>query len=165
MDSYSDNKVEQKGTEQDKKNQLYPVFLKLDQLDILLAGAGNVGLEKLHSLLSNSPQAKITIVAPDIKEEVRRLVFKHPSCHIEQRPFEEADLNNKDLVVLATGNKELHKHIKGLTTEKAILTNVADTPELCDFYLGKESKKHCAERQPEDRHINQWQITYSRQTY
>jgi len=35
------------------KNQLYPVFLKLEQLNILLVGAGNVGLEKLNSLLSN----------------------------------------------------------------------------------------------------------------
>lgn len=89
MDSYSENKVEQKGTGLDGKNQLYPVFLKLDQLNILLVGAGNVGLEKLHSLLSNSPAAKVTIVAPEIKEEVRKLVFRHPSCHIEQRVFEE----------------------------------------------------------------------------
>ena len=31
----------------DKKNQLYPVFLKLDQLELLLVGAGNVG-GRLH---------------------------------------------------------------------------------------------------------------------
>ena len=49
---------------EENKNQLYPVFLKLDQLNTLLVGAGNVGLEKLQSLLNNSPHAKITIVAP-----------------------------------------------------------------------------------------------------
>jgi len=141
MDSFSENKVEQKETGQDSKNQLYPVFLKLDQLRILLVGAGNVGLEKLHSLLSNSPEAKITIVAPEIKEEVRRLVYRHPSCHIEQKMFEEADLQDKELVVLATDDKKLHKYIKQLTTEKGILTNVADTPELCDFYLGSIVQK------------------------
>jgi siroheme synthase-like protein len=123
------------------KNQLYPVFLKLEQLNILLVGAGNVGLEKLHSLLSNSPQAKITIVAPVIKEEVRKLVYKHDSCELLQKEFEETDLDGKELVILATDDKQLHVRIKELTTAKGILTNVADTPDLCDFYLGSIVQK------------------------
>lgn len=124
-----------------QKNKLYPIFLKLEELDLLLVGAGNVGLEKLNSLLSNSPEAKITIVAPLIKEEVRSLLQNHHSCNLVQRFFEETDLNNKDLVVLATDDKELHKKIKKLAEEKGILVNVADTPELCDFYLGSIVQK------------------------
>lgn len=144
MDSYIDNKENktgQKDADKEIKNQLYPVFLKLEQLNILLVGAGNVGLEKLHSLLSNSPEAKITIVAPKIKEDVRKLVYKHPSCNIIQREFEEADLDGKELVLLATDDPELHEDIKLLTNERKILTNVADTPGLCDFYLGSIVQK------------------------
>ncbi|MBL7743014.1 MAG: TSUP family transporter [Chitinophagaceae bacterium] len=141
MDSQLEYKIMDKHSETNKKNQLYPVFLKLEQLNILLVGAGNVGLEKLHSLLSNSPEAKVTIVAPEVKEEVKKLVYKHPSCSIVQRQFEEADLDAKELVVLATDDPELHKYIKQLTTEKGILTNVADTPDLCDFYLGSIVQK------------------------
>ena len=127
--------------ETDKKNQLYPVFLKLERLELLLVGGGNVGLEKLHSLLANSPEAKISIVAPQVKEEVRRLVYKHPSCKIFQREFQKEDLENKDLVILATDKKELHEEIKKQATEKGILVNVADTPELCDFYLSSIVQK------------------------
>jgi uncharacterized protein len=123
------------------KNRLYPIFLKLEQLDLLLVGAGNVGLEKLHSLLSNSPEAKITVVAPVVKEEVKQLLLQHPSCSFVQRVFDEADLTNKDLVVLATDQPELHKQIKKLCEEKGILVNVADTPDLCDFYLGSIIQK------------------------
>jgi siroheme synthase-like protein len=125
----------------ENNNKLYPIFLKLEELELLLVGAGNVGLEKLQSLLSNSPAAKITIVAPVIKEEVRELLQNHPSCILVQRSFEESDLKNKDLIVLATDNKELHKKIKALAKEKRILVNVADTPELCDFYLGSIVQK------------------------
>ena len=128
-------------TEINKKNQLFPVFLKLEKLELLLVGAGNVGLEKLNSLLSNSPEAKITIVAPAVKEEIRELLKNHPCCSLMQRSFEEADLKNKDLVILATGDKELHKRIKALAEEKSILVNVADTPELCDFYLSSIVQK------------------------
>lgn len=123
------------------KNDLYPVFLKLDELELLLVGAGNVGLEKLVSLLSNSPKAKITVVAPIVKEEVKQLLQDHPLCNLIQRSFEETDLENKDLVILATDDKELHKQIKQLANEKGILINVADTPELCDFYLGSIVQK------------------------
>lgn len=123
------------------KNTLYPVFLKLEELELLLVGAGNVGLEKLHSLLANSPEAKISIIAPNIKEEVRRLVYKHPSCKIFQRAFQNEDLENKDLVILATDNRELHEEIKKAATVKGILVNVADTPELCDFYLSSIVQK------------------------
>jgi siroheme synthase-like protein len=129
------------GTAVDKKNQLYPVFLKLEQLELLLVGAGNVGLEKLHSLLANSSGAKISVIAPHIKEDIRKLVFKHPSCKIFQREFQPGDLDNKDLVILATDNKALHEQIKTQATEKGILVNVADTPELCDFYLSSIVQK------------------------
>src|SRR6476660_809311 len=111
MDGYSENKIIGKGVSADLKNQLYPVFLKLEQLNVLLVGAGNVGLEKLHSLLSNSPEARITIIAPEIKEDIRRLVYKHPSCKIIQRQFEESDLDDKELVILATDDKKLHEYI------------------------------------------------------
>jgi len=126
---------------QGQKNQLYPIFLKLDQLETLLIGAGNVGLEKLQSLLSNSPQAKITIVAPEVKEELKNLVSKHPSCKILQRAFEEDDLANKDLLILATKDRALHEYITNLAKAKGIIVNVADTPDLCDFYLGSIVQK------------------------
>lgn len=135
------DKASMNATEKGFKNQLYPVFLKLDQLNTLLVGAGNVGLEKLHSLLANSPRSKITIVAPGIKEEIRKLVWKHPSCTIIQRNFSESDLDNKELVILATDDNRLHVEIKQLASERGILTNVADTPELCDFYLGSIVQK------------------------
>lgn len=128
-------------TEAEKKNRLYPVFLKLEELRILLVGAGNVGLEKLHSLLANSPEANITIVAPAVKDEVRKLVFKHPSSVIVQREFEESDLDNKDLVILATDNRKLHEEIRVSAKERSLLVNVADTPDLCDFYLGSIVQK------------------------
>ena len=124
-----------------ERNELYPVFLKLDQLEVLLVGGGNVGLEKLTSLLSNSPNAKITIVAPSIKKEIIELTSAHPTIKILSKKYHEADLDNKDLVILATDDKELHRRIKNLAGEKHILVNVADTPDLCDFYLSSIVKK------------------------
>jgi hypothetical protein len=45
------------------KNNLFPVFLKLENFTILLVGGGNVGLEKLTAIIQNSPKTTIRIVA------------------------------------------------------------------------------------------------------
>jgi uncharacterized protein len=123
------------------KNNLYPVFLKLDELHTLVVGGGNVGLEKVTALLFSAPDANVTVVAPLIKDELKEAIGKYNSYKIIQREFEEGDLNRKDIVILATDNKELHAYIKKLANEKGILCNVADTPDLCDFYLGSVVKK------------------------
>ncbi len=124
-----------------EKNALYPVFLKQDQLKMLLVGAGNVGLEKLQSLLSNSPEMQISIVADRVKDEVRELISKYPGCTLYEREFENEDLDHKNLVIVATDNKILNEVIRDRATGKNILVNVADTPSLCDFYLGSIVQK------------------------
>lgn len=122
-------------------NTLYPVFLKLENMQVLLVGAGNVGLEKLESLLGNAPATAITIVAPQIKNELREFIKNFPACTLIERNFGPADIENKQLVVCATDNPALHKQIKELANSKGLLVNVADTPDLCDFYLGSIVQK------------------------
>jgi siroheme synthase-like protein len=116
------------------KNTLYPIFLKLNKLDLLIVGGGNVGLEKVSFILKNSPDAKITMIATYFLEEVKKLVGDF-NVKLIERAFEEKDLEGRDIVICATDNYELHQRIVTLNEDKKTLTNVADTPELCDFYL------------------------------
>lgn len=141
MDHQPENTVATTGASTDHKNRLYPVFLKLEQLDTLLVGAGKVGLEKLHSLLANSPEAKVTVIGREVSEDIRKLAFRHPSVTIYEREFEVSDLAGRDLLILATDDQTLHQQVRVLAVEKGILVNVADTPDLCDFYLGSIVQK------------------------
>jgi len=127
---------------QDTGNVLFPVFFKLHQLDLLIVGGGYVGLEKLTAILKNSPNANVTLVATEIlQKEIRKLAKKHPNVILIERPFRKSDLEGRDLVILATDSQKLHEKIKKRTAKKHILTNVADTPDLCDFYLCSIVKK------------------------
>ncbi len=123
------------------QNKLYPVFLKLENLHTLLVGGGNVGLEKLTALLKNSPEAKVTIVADYICEEIRKITSDKPSIKLLNRKFFTGDLDHADVLILATDNPELHEKVKVEARKRRILTNVADTPDLCDFYLGSVVQK------------------------
>ncbi len=141
MDNQSEQNLKQEEAESKNKNQLYPVFLKLEQLRVLLVGAGNVALEKAHSLLANSPAAAITVIAPEIKDEMKQLIDMHPKCKIIQRKFTDADLTGQDIIMLATDDRELHRQIKLSANGMGLLVNAADTPDLCDFYLGSIVQK------------------------
>ncbi len=41
-----------------ERNELYPVFLKLHQLNVLIVGGGNVGLEKLLFYVEIEPKCE-----------------------------------------------------------------------------------------------------------
>lgn len=117
-------------------NTLYPIFLKTENFNILIVGGGFVGTEKLYFILKNSPNANITVVAKEISQEIRSTVDHRPSVFLIEKEFEATDLENKQLVIAATADKALNESIYRAAKEKNILINVADTPELCDFYLG-----------------------------
>lgn len=124
-----------------KGNGLFPIFLKLDQLKTLIVGGGNVGLEKLEALLKNNPEAKVKLVGTVIQQEIKALVEDYGGVELVERPFEEADLNDVDVVILATESRALHVSILEQAKARKLLVNVADTPDLCDFYLGSTVKK------------------------
>jgi precorrin-2 dehydrogenase / sirohydrochlorin ferrochelatase len=126
---------------QNSGNQLFPVFLRLDQLQMLIVGGGNVALEKINFLFKNSDNAQVILVAPEIKDEIREIAKKYHKLTLIQRKYKISDLENKDLVIAATSIKELNEEVRKDAKAKRILINVADTPDSCDFYLGSVIKK------------------------
>ena len=128
--------------EEDREgNQLFPVFLKLNELHTLLIGAGNVGLEKLNAILQNSPKAKVTVVADWVADDVHTLAAHYPQVSIKVKSFEDNDLIGANLVIVATGNETLNNQIRQIAHNHNLLLNVADKPSLCDFYLGSIVQK------------------------
>ncbi|MCP4520365.1 MAG: bifunctional precorrin-2 dehydrogenase/sirohydrochlorin ferrochelatase [Cytophagales bacterium] len=126
----------------EKGNLLFPVFLRLEQLNLLIVGGGYVGWEKLGMMFRHADNANVTLVAPEIRPEIRNLAKEYPNnIQLIEREFQEADLQGKDVVLIATCIHDLNKEVHALAKQHGILTNVADTPELCDFYLSSVVKK------------------------
>ncbi len=119
-------------------NPLYPVFLKLHELKLLIVGAGEVGYEKLFFILKSSPAASITMVAPWVNPEIEALLegMEEHRVTIQKRKFREEDVQGQDLVIAATNFRDLNQEVRRAAKQAGKLVNVADTPDLCDFYLG-----------------------------
>lgn len=122
-------------------NQLFPVFLKLNQLHTVIIGAGPVGLEKMTAVLTQSEQAKITVIAEEICEEVKAIAERLPQVNLFNKSYAASDLEQADLVIAATNNNLLNEDIRRDAHLLKLLINVADKPALCDFYLGSIVKK------------------------
>ncbi len=118
-----------------KQNELYPIFLKASQLNILIVGGGNVALEKLTFLLKSSPNAKVLVISKDFDAEILALTIKFNVSTVKA-PYSNLALKNKQIVIAATNDAAINKQIYLDAKAKNILINVADTPEYCDFYLG-----------------------------
>ena len=116
-------------------NPLYPIFLKAHELEFLIVGGGYVALEKMEFLFKSSPHANVTLVAPFIREETLNFI-KDKSVHVIKRKFCLEDLHRKKIVIATTDSSEVNRKVKEACNRRQILANVADTPELCDFYMG-----------------------------
>ena len=122
-------------------NNLFPVFLKLEQLSTLIVGGGYVGLEKLTAVLTNSPEARVKLIAPEIREDIIILSAQYTNVFLIYKEFEETDLDDIDLVIAGTCLKDVNIRVRVAAKARKILSNIADTPDLCDFYLSSVVKK------------------------
>lgn len=117
------------------QNQLYPVFLKVTELNTLIVGGGNVALEKLTFLLKSSPDAKVTMVAPFFREETIAKAKEHQVEMFEQA-YDKSFLKGKQIVIATTDVEAVNQTVYKDCKEENILVNLADNPPFCDFYMG-----------------------------
>ncbi len=118
-----------------EQNTLFPIFLKTEQLQIVVVGGGYVAEEKLHFLLKSSPKAQVKIVAPIIRAKTLQLA-KQANAKVVQKSYDVHEIKDAHIVIATTDNEEVNKQIYLDCRMLKILVNVADNPPLCDFYMG-----------------------------
>jgi precorrin-2 dehydrogenase / sirohydrochlorin ferrochelatase len=110
---------------------LFPMFLKLEDKQCLVVGAGNVGEPKIAGLLDTG--ARIRVVALDASPSVREWA-RAGKIDLEIRHFESDDLDGAFLAVVATSSRILNERIYDEAQRRRVLCNVVDVPDLCDFF-------------------------------
>jgi len=106
----------------------YMACLDLRGRRCVVVGGGAVGLEKTHGLLACG--ADVTVVAPEVVPQLHELdVVWRP------RRYRARDLSGAFLVVAATGDPRVNERVHRDAEARAMLCNVADVPDLCNFIL------------------------------
>lgn len=118
-----------------EKNQLYPVFLKVTALNVLVVGGGNVALEKISFMLKSSPDANITMISPFYREETIEKANQY-NVRMVVGKYDDSMLEGKHIVIATTDVPSVNQKVYNACKERAILVNLADNPPYCDFYMG-----------------------------
>jgi len=117
----------------ENKNAVYfPLLLNIKNRHCLVIGGGNVAFRKVTSL--REFQTRVTVLAPKICTPLLELQRKR-KIKVIKKVYAKEYLKNFKVVFCATDNPKINKMVRNDCTEKNILLNVADMPELCDFIL------------------------------
>ena len=106
---------------------LYPAFLKLEGLPVVVVGGGNVAASKLDGLLAAG--ARVTVVAPQVVDSIRRRVT------VIEQPFRPAHLAGARWVV-AAATPAVNREVAAAAAARGLFVNAVDDPEVATAYLG-----------------------------
>jgi precorrin-2 dehydrogenase/sirohydrochlorin ferrochelatase len=110
----------------------FPIQLDIRGRACLVVGGGGVGTRKAKSLIACGGQ--VTVVSPTITGELKDLAAAG-MLRVRQREYVGDDLQGMFLVMGATDDDWLNRHIRTDAERLKILCNIADRPEQCDFIL------------------------------
>ncbi|MBU1259600.1 MAG: bifunctional precorrin-2 dehydrogenase/sirohydrochlorin ferrochelatase [Planctomycetes bacterium] len=110
----------------------YPIFLNLESKRAVVIGAGSVAARKILGLLD--AKARLVVVAEHIDDALKA------RCKNTDIEFVEAKYSNDHLVgatiaFAATNDRKINEQIYKDCQQLEVLCNVADEPDLCDFYV------------------------------
>ena len=112
---------------------LLPLFLDLSGKDVLVVGAGVVATRKVADLVAVG--AKVRVVAPRVTDELMT-ASAAGSITVDQRGFEERDVDGAWLVLASTDDAGVQKRV-AVACEKARVFCVAvDDPPNASAYGG-----------------------------
>lgn len=113
--------------------ELFPIFLKLNGRNALVVGGGRMAALRVKRLIRAG--ARVTVVSPKAGTEIESLA-KAESIAIVRRGFKRTDLSRRYLVVIAaTNDTKIQQAVFETAERRAILCNVVDKPESCNFYM------------------------------
>jgi uroporphyrin-III C-methyltransferase/precorrin-2 dehydrogenase/sirohydrochlorin ferrochelatase len=110
----------------------FPIFLDIRNKLCLVIGGGGVAERKTALLLKSG--ADVVLVSPDLTHDLTTWRDMGRLTH-QARGFQDQDLADQHLVIAATNDAALNKHIAVLAHARRIPVNVVDQPELCSFIV------------------------------
>jgi siroheme synthase-like protein len=120
--------------------KLYPVFLKLDGLPVVVVGGGPVAASKLRGLVEAG--ARVTVIAPAIVDEIRA----QPVTILETE-FRPAHLAGAFWVV-AAATPDVNRDVAAAAAVRGLFVNAVDDVVSATAYLGGVVRARACPRGP-----------------
>ena len=116
-----------------KKNYpYYPIYLDIEQRDVLIIGGGNVCARKAETMMKYG--ARVTIVSPAFTDEIEGWAAAKKLA-LRRKEYAEADLAGASIVIASTDDPCINARIARDCRRRRIPVNVVDVTHLCEFIV------------------------------
>ena len=115
---------------------LYPINLKLDELDVVIIGGGEVAYRKCKNFLEFNKN--VTIVS---KQILNKFYDLKGNIKIIKDDYKEIYIKDASVIIAATNNRELNIEIGLYCKAKNKLVNVVDNIEISNFTVPSYIKR------------------------
>jgi len=115
-----------------KRFPYYPIFLDVENRDVVIIGGGNVCARKAETMLRYG--ARVTVVAPELTEEIERWA-RDGALRVKRKAYDAADLDGASIVIASTDDQRVNEQIAADCRARRIPVNVVDVTPLCEFIV------------------------------
>jgi len=109
-----------------------PIFVNVRQKACVVVGGGAIALRKVNLLLRAG--ADVLVVSPELCPGLTQL-YSNSAIRWLAQPFATECLESAMLVIAATDDEAVNRHVSTVAQARHIPVNVVDAPELCTFVL------------------------------
>jgi len=115
-----------------KKFPYYPIFLDVEDRDVVIIGGGVVCTRKAETMLRYG--ARVTVVSPRFTDEIE-LWASEGAVKIKRKAYDARDLDGASIVIASTDDPRVNEQIAADCRARKIPVNVVDVTPLCEFIV------------------------------
>lgn len=115
-----------------KRYPYYPIYLDIENRDVVIIGGGNVCARKAETMMKYG--ARVTVVSPDFTEEIEQ--WAREGClTLRRKTYDSGDIERANIVIASTDSSCVNEQIAADCRARKIPVNVVDVTPLCEFIV------------------------------
>ena len=115
-----------------KRYPYYPVYLDIENRDVVVIGGGNVCARKVETMMKYG--ARVTVVSPEFTDEIEH--WASEGCiALRRKRYDHSDLQAANIVIASTDDQSVNEQIAADCRARRIPVNVVDVTPLCEFII------------------------------
>ena len=115
-----------------KKFPYYPIYLDIENRNVVIIGGGNVCARKAETMMNYG--ARVTVISPEFTGEIE--TWGREGClQLRKKTYDESDLDDANIVIASTDNESVNTQIAEDCRRRRIPVNVVDVTHLCEFIV------------------------------
>ena len=115
-----------------KQYPYYPIYIDIENRDVVIIGGGEVCTRKAETMLRYG--ARVTVVSPEFTAELERWAADGKLA-LRRKHYEESDVDGANIVIASTDNQAVNEKIAADCRRRRIPVNVVDVTPLCEFIV------------------------------